>query len=125
MTEETIEQRAQRMCAGRCLWMLCTGKGSTHHTAHRCGLSELVPDPDPCSRCGHPSILRIPSGERLCDDCAPVQPVPDPARAAEALACRELPGPDPARYGTATGDPLGRTGPLNQYRIPTYPEESA
>lgn len=60
--------------------------------------------------CGLRTERRYLDGWR-CPLHPPTPPTPDPARTAVGLASRRLPKPDQSRYGTATADPLGRTGP--------------
>lgn len=109
----TTEQQPQRTmldrCAARCVWSSCTGKGHQLHTSHRCPLGP-VPPPPPCNVCGDPSVDRFLPGWR-CTSCSPSYPTPTPLPPGPTR-----PAPD---YGTATTDPLGRTGPPNQYRLPT------
>lgn len=62
--------------------------------------------------CGEVGAL-LPRGVR-CVSHRPEHPAPGEVPASP---------PRPTRtYGTATTDPLGRTGPLNQYRLPTRVE---
>lgn len=114
MTEAPPRDLAAR-CAATCRRGPCTGRGDLSRWAHRC---QFVPPPPPpaCSlfvdgaTCGAQAVGRYLSGHR-CIEHAPAvpditQPEPSPPR-------------PPRGYGTATTDPLGRTGPLNQYRLPT------
>lgn len=105
-------------CRATCKWTHCTGKGpTTVRWAHRCAIIGGEVEPVPCAVCGQPGRLML--GATLCDDHRPAVPVPDPDRTAAALATRQLTTTSSGRYGTATTDPLDRTGPTNRAGIPT------
>lgn len=97
-------------CRSTCSRGTCTGKGDTARWAHRC---QFAPPPPPpaCNVCGAQAVDRFLPGWR-CGDHAPTYPTPTASDPSDPRPVRE--------YGTATTDPLGRTGPLNQYRVPTH-----
>lgn len=99
-------------CSSTCHRHRCTGKGDTEPWAHRC---QFAPPPPPpaCNICEAEAFDRFLPGWR-CLDHSPGYPLPKPQPVSD-------PRPVPT-YGTATTDPLGRDGPLNQYRLPTRVE---
>lgn len=117
--------RARTACASRCRHAACTGRGELVRWAHRCQLVDVrIPLPT-CAidGCTAEAVGLLPRGW-LCGDHRPAQPQPDPTRTVDGLAALvELLPWQLALvervYGEATTDPLGRSGPLNQYRIPT------
>lgn len=107
--------RARAACARRCKHLHCTGLGHLTRWSHRCQLVDITVPAPPCgvADCGVESVGLLPAGRRCA---AHLPPQPDPSASVDQLrgqlrVVRE--------YGEATTDPLGRTGPLNQYRIPT------
>lgn len=99
-------------CRSSCRWAHCTGKGAHAHYSHACPFAP-PPPPPPCNVCGEQAVDRYLPGWR-CASCAPPSSSP--------TAVSSSPTRPPREYGTATDDPLGRTGPLNQYRLPTRGE---
>jgi len=117
VTEQHQPRDLAARCAATCKRGACTGLGSTSTYAHRCQFVPPPPTP-PCSLwlgdrvCGARAVDLYLPGWR-CEQhrpsprsTSPASPVPSTTRA-------------PREYGTATTDPLGRDGPLNQYRLPT------
>jgi hypothetical protein len=115
MTEQTQPRSLADRCRSTCRRGPCTGHGDLSRWAHRCPFAPPPPPPT-CtlyldgSMCGAQAVGRFLPGWR-CSEHAPRLPDTTPLPASPARAPRE--------YGTATTDPLGRTGPLNQYRLPT------
>lgn len=113
--QQTPPRDLAARCAATCRRGPCTGRGDLSRWAHRC---QFVPPPPPpaCSLlvdgsiCGAQAVDRYLVGWR-CSGHAPRRPVVEPVEPSPAR--------EPRTYGTATTDPLGRTGPLNQYRLPT------